>query len=42
MMYQRIAAHLAWIATMDPEYAKWARANYIALLKPLLAKSSGH
>lgn len=41
-MYERIAAHLAWIEEMDPDYAKWARANYIALLKPLLAKSSSH
>lgn len=29
---EQISAHLAWLRTMDPEYAAWARANYVALL----------
>lgn len=33
MIEQRIASHLAWIATMDPDYAKWARRNYWDMLK---------
>jgi hypothetical protein len=30
---QRISAHLSWLQTLDPAYAKWARANYWDMLK---------
>ena len=33
MLERQIAAHLEWIASLDPEYAKWARGNYWAMLK---------
>lgn len=33
MIESRISAHLSWLATMDAEYAKWARGNYWAMLK---------
>lgn len=33
MLEPRIAAHLEWIASLDPEYAKWARGNFWAMLK---------
>lgn len=39
---EQIAEHLAWLRTMDEEYAKWARGNYWAMLSPFLAKSRGH
>ena len=32
MLERRIAAHLAWMATMDPRYANDAREWYWALL----------
>lgn len=32
MIEHRISAHLAWLRTMDEDYAKWARANYVAIL----------
>ena len=44
MIEQRIAAHLAELSATEgwQEYAKWARANYWAMLSPFLAKSRGH
>lgn len=33
MLEPRIAAHLEWIASLDPAYAKWARGNFWAMLK---------
>ena len=32
MIEHRISEHLAWLRTMDEEYAAWARANYVAIL----------
>jgi len=28
----RISEHLAWLRTMDEEYAKWARGNFISII----------
>lgn len=36
MLERRIAAHLAWLSTMDPRYAKEARGWYWELLGPYL------
>ena len=33
MLEPRIASHLEWIASLDPEYAKWARGNFWSMLK---------
>ena len=32
MIEHRISEHLAWLRTMDEEYAKWARGNFIAII----------
>ena len=32
MIEHRISEHLAWLRTMDEEYAKWARWNFISII----------
>lgn len=32
MIEHRISEHLAWLRTMDEEYAKWSRENFISII----------
>ena len=39
-LFAKIKARREWMATMDPEYAEWARGNYKRILAVFFVRGS--